>query len=147
MQGFGTKDPYFLLVADADGCIVQLGIETHSKSPCLKLLHATHASQYIASKVPHLWSADQVLQACFKALMALLHTRHGSVREVSAVVLRQMTTNILGLAESTGAAATKAVPTSANPKHIIAVRSQALKFVQDVARCSASSLIAACVLG
>ena len=81
-------------------------------------------------------SADNVVQACFKTLMALLHTRHGSVRELSAVALRQMTANILGLADSTGAAATKAVPTSAQPKHIVAVRSQALKFVRDVARCS-----------
>lgn len=81
-------------------------------------------------------SADSVVQACFKTLMALLHTQHGSVRELSAVVLRQMTANILGLADDIGAAATKAVPTSAHPKHIVAVRSQALSFVRDVARCS-----------
>ncbi len=68
--------------------------------------------------------------------MALLHTRHGSVRELSAVVLRQMTPNILGLADSAGAAASKSVSTSANPKHIVAVRSQALHFTQDVARCA-----------
>lgn len=68
--------------------------------------------------------------------MTLLHTRHGSVRELSAVVLRQMTANILGLADSAGAAATKAVPASAHPKHLVAVRTQALKFVRDVARCS-----------
>lgn len=79
-------------------------------------------------------TADSVIQACFKALMALLHIRHGSVRELSAVVLRQMTANILGLADSTGAAATKAVPTAVHPKHIAAVRLQALQFVQDVSR-------------
>ena len=66
--------------------------------------------------------------------MALLHTRHGSVRELSAVVLRQMTSNILGLADSAGAAASKSASTSANPKHIIAVRLQALQFAKAVAK-------------
>ena len=106
---------------------------------CLPL----HAARQLMLRVPlhdritqsHLLTADSVTQACVKALMALLHTRHGSVRELSAVVLRQMTANILGLADSAGAAATKAVPTAAHPKHIAAVRLQALQFVQDVARC------------
>lgn len=99
-----------------DGCCILLGIFTSLQ----------------------LMPADKVVQACFKTLMALLHTRHGSIRELSAVVLRQMTANILGLADSSGPA-TKAVPTSAHPKRIIAVRLQALKFVRDVARCSIST--------
>ncbi|KAL3140652.1 hypothetical protein ABBQ32_005218 [Trebouxia sp. C0010 RCD-2024] len=91
------------------------------------------------AQVTRLCTADSVIQACFKALMALLHIRHGSVRELSAVVLRQMTANILGLADSTGAAATKAVPTAVHPKHIAAVRLQALQFVQDVSRHSSEN--------
>jgi len=90
--------------------------------------------------------ADDVVKACFKTLMALLHTRHGSVRELSAVVLRQMTPNILGLADSAGAAASKSVSSSANPKHIMAIRSQALHFTQDVARydCFSAHVHATC---
>ena len=80
-----------------------------------------------------LCTADSVVQACFKALLALLHTRHGSVRELSAMVLRQMTASILGLAENAGTVM-KSGPTTANPKHIAAVRSQALQFALDVAR-------------
>ena len=81
-------------------------------------------------------AAETVVPACFKTLMALLHTRHGSVRELSAVVLRQMTPSILGLADSGGAASSKSAPLSANPKHITAVRLRALQFTQDVARYS-----------
>lgn len=101
-------------------------------SRCEVIALTESAPQRGLSPVCHL--ADDVVKACFKTLMALLHTRHGSVRELSAVVLRQMTPNILGLADSAGAAASKSVSSSANPKHIMAIRSQALLFTQDVAR-------------
>lgn len=93
-----------------------------------------HSSAGTCTARSKLCTADGIVQACFKALMALLHTRHGSVRELSAMVLRQMTASILGLAESAGNAATKAGSSGHNPKHIAAVRSQALQFAQDVAR-------------
>lgn len=76
-------------------------------------------------------SADSVTNACFRALTEVLHTRHGSVRELAAVVLRQMTSNILGY----GDAASKATAQgTSNAKQTAAVRSQALAFVTEVAR-------------
>ena len=87
-------------------------------------------------------TADTVVQACFKTLMTLLHTRHGSVRELSAQILRQMTASILRVADSSGPAANKTAQTAANSKQIAAVRTQALAFAQDVARWAPLSMIA-----
>ena len=79
--------------------------------------------------------ADAVMQAAFQALTALMHTRHGSVRELSAIVLRQMTPNILGIADSSGTSAAKAATAVyRNAKQAGIVRTSALAFVKDIAR-------------
>lgn len=79
--------------------------------------------------------ADAVMQAAFQALTALMHTRHGSVRELSAIVLRQMTPNILGIADSSGTSAAKtATAVNSNAKHAGIVRTSALAFIKEVAR-------------
>ena len=82
-------------------------------------------------------SADSTTKACFRALTAVLHTRHGSVRELAAIVLRQMTSNILGH----GDAASKATAQgTSNAKQTAAVRSHALAFVRDIVRYCCSGL-------
>lgn len=140
MAGTSHVQRYMQLMLDS--CCA----EPDSERPTVicPLLHLLQVSMLVVPLKGHntqsnLLTADSIPQACFKALMAVLHTRHGSVRELSAVVLRQMTANILGLADSTGAAA---APSAAHPKHMAAVRLQALQFVQDVARCHASLTIA-----
>ncbi|KAK9813253.1 hypothetical protein WJX72_011494 [[Myrmecia] bisecta] len=79
-------------------------------------------------------ASEAVVEACFKVLMALVRPIHGSLRETSAMVLRQLTAGVLGLAEARAGSAdtSKAGSASAPDRRALAIRERILQFANDV---------------
>ena len=68
--------------------------------------------------------ADEGVEACYTVLLELLDARHGSVLEISAIILRLLTPNVLG-------DAARKLP---GERKCAAVRARALQFAKATLR-------------